>query len=70
MLMGIGSLGVVLVVGLIIYYVKGSDPAAQPPIPYVKIDYAKHLQEQGATQNRSAASGNMAPGTVVGETKP
>ncbi|BDI28835.1 hypothetical protein CCAX7_008860 [Capsulimonas corticalis] len=69
-LTGIGVLAVGVLVGLVLYFLKGSDPAAQAPIPYQKVDYAAHMREMSQSQNRPAAMGDMPPGTVVGETKP
>ncbi|BDI30290.1 hypothetical protein CCAX7_23410 [Capsulimonas corticalis] len=68
-LMGIGGVAVGVLVGLVLYFIKGSDPAARPPVPYKKFDYGAHMQEMSQSQNRPAAMGNMAPGTVVGESK-
>lgn len=45
MLLGIGAGAVVLVVGLLIYFLRASDPASHAPIAYQKFDYGAHMQQ-------------------------
>ena len=50
--MAMGAVVVVVIVGLAIYFLRASDPAARGPIPYKKFDYGAHMQEQKRQLNR------------------
>ncbi len=56
-LVGIGAAAVVVVVGLLIYFFRASDPAARAPVPYKKIDYGAHMQQQMRDYNRQTLPG-------------
>jgi len=51
-LLGIGAATAVAVVGLVIYFVRATDPATQAPIPYKKFDYSAHMQDQARQYGR------------------
>ena len=53
---GLGIVGVVALAGLLFYFFKASDPAAQGPIPYKKLDYGAHMEEQKRDLNRQTPS--------------
>ena len=61
-LLGIGA-GAVVVIGLLIYFFRASDPAARPPVPYKKFDYGAHMQQQMHDFNRQnpSQSGGTTP---------
>ena len=62
--MGIGAVAVVVVIGLLVYFFRASDPAARGPIPYKKFDYGAHMQEQTREFNRTpTAAGAGQPGS-------
>lgn len=42
---------VVVIVGLLIHFLRASDPAARPPVPYKKFDYGAHMQQQMRNYN-------------------
>ena len=52
---GIGAAAVV-VIGILIYLFRATDPAARGPIPYKKFDYGAHMQEQMREYNRQPTS--------------
>ncbi len=53
---GAGAAAVVIV-GLLIYFFRASDPAASGPVPYKKFDYGAHMQEQMQNYNRQPTYG-------------
>ena len=57
-ILGIGAAAAVVVVGLLIYFLRASDPASQAPIPYKKFDYAAHMQQT----NQQAQHSPSVPG--------
>ncbi|MBC8134902.1 MAG: hypothetical protein H8F28_03330 [Fibrella sp.] len=63
MLMGISAVAVAVVVGLLMYFLRASDPAARGPIPYKKFDYGAHMEQQKRDFNRqpTPASGLTPP---------
>jgi len=50
-LVGIMAAAVVVIVGLLIHFLRASDPAARPPVPYKKFDYGAHMQQQMRNYN-------------------
>ena len=50
--MGVGAAAVVVVVGLMMYFLRASDPVARGPIPYKKYDYGAHMEQQAREYNR------------------
>jgi len=61
---GVSAAAVVVVVGILMYFLRASDPAARGPIPYKKFDYGAHMQEQTHEFNRQPSPvAGSAPGT-------
>lgn len=54
-LIGIGAAAAVVIIGLLIYFLRASDPASRAPIPYKKFDYGAHMQQQMQQFNRQPA---------------
>ena len=50
-LLGVGIAAAAIIVGLLIYFLRASDPASRAPIAYKKFDYGAHMQQ---TQPRAA----------------
>lgn len=49
---GIGLVAIVVVIGLVVYFFRASDPAARGPVPYQKFDYGAHMEQQKREMNR------------------
>lgn len=60
-LVGVGAAAVVVVVGLMMYFLRASDPAASGPIPYKKFDYGAHMEQQNRQFNRDPTTAATAP---------
>lgn len=58
--MGVGAAAVVLVVGLLMYFLRASDPVAKGAVPYKKFDYGAHMEQQKRDFNRNPS----APGSA------
>ena len=58
--LGMGAAAVVIV-GCLIYFLRASDPASRPPVPYQKFDYGAHMQEQMRQFNRQPPSASSPP---------
>ncbi len=57
MLLGLGAVAVVLVVGLLIYFLRASDPTSQAPIAYKKFDYGAHMQQTHQMDQHTPVAG-------------
>ena len=53
----LGGVSAVLLVGLIVFFVRGSDPASRPPIPHKKVDYQAYMQRQQQSERQRPADG-------------
>lgn len=54
---GLGAAGVVVLGVLCYFFFHASDPAAQAPIPYKKVDYKAYMQREQKSDRQPPAAG-------------
>lgn len=62
-LVGISVAAVAVVVGLLVYFLRASDPAGSPPVPYKKFDYGAHMQQTQPADRQAPSASSSSPGS-------